>query len=247
MLLLGWGLGDAGQHKEADAILRIRVELEYENSAHAERDIIETEKGLIAMVGLACSLRAQGRFDDSGSVLYIAEGRFTHMLLIENFFCWGFYVEKARVLRAKGKLLESEETLRAILRHTPSHPDWDIINSMDVLAGLLEQTGRITEEAMWRQNIFLMGIEICGIDNMYSRRACEDLGFCYADLGRYDDAVHHFHQTIEKLALCQSRGSGDRASYIEEIREWICEVEERRKKEEDRRRNRFLMRTHMKS
>jgi hypothetical protein len=103
---------------------------------------------------------------------------------------------------------------------------------MELLADLLRQTGRRTEEAKWRQNVFLMGIEICGIDNMYSRRACGDLGFCYADLGRYDDAVHHFHQTIEKLILCQGRSSGDRASYIEEIREWICEVEERRKEEE---------------
>ena len=232
MLLLGWGLGNAGQHKEADAIFRIRVELEYENSAHAERDIIETEKGLLAMVGLACCLRRQGRFDDSGSVLYIAEGQFAHMLLIENPFCRYFYKEKAKVLGAKGQLLESEEILRATLRQAPSHPDWDIMHSMVLLADLLRQTGRRTEEAKWRQKVFLMGIEFYGIDNKYSRWDCYELGFCYADLGRYDDAVHHFHQTIEKLALCQGGGSDDRASYIEKIREWICEVEERRREDE---------------
>jgi tetratricopeptide (TPR) repeat protein len=232
MSSLGLGLGNTGQYKEADAIFRIRVELEYENSAYAERDFIDTKLALAARVSLAWSLREQGRFDDSESVLCIAEGQFAHMLLVESPSCWQFYTEKAQVLRAKGQLLESEETLRAILRHTPSHPDWDIMNSMEILADLLRQTGRRTEEAKWRQSVFLMGIELYGIDKKYSRWDCYELGFCYADLGRYDDAVHHFHQTIEKLALCQGGDSDDRACYIEDIREWICEVEKRRTEDE---------------
>ncbi|KAH8769288.1 hypothetical protein BGZ57DRAFT_466020 [Hyaloscypha finlandica] len=232
MLRLGDVLDINGQRKEGDAILRTQVNLEGEISAHAERDVIETQTALHAMARLACSLREQGRYDDSGSVLDIAEGQFRHMLQIENTWCWQFYNQKASLLEAKGQLLESAKILRAILRQAPGYPNWDIIDSMELFADLLRQTGRITEEAKWRQNIFLMGIEICGIDNMYSRRACEDLGFCYADLGRYDDAIHHFHQTIEKLALCQGGGSDDRASYIEKIREWICEVEERRKEDE---------------
>ncbi|KAH8765260.1 hypothetical protein F5882DRAFT_383150 [Hyaloscypha sp. PMI_1271] len=232
MSYLGQSLNIVRQHKEADAILRIQVELECEIVAHKERSVIETQTALDAMASLASSLSSQGRFDESESVLCLAEGQFAHMLLIENPICWYFYEEKAKVLGAKGHLLESEELLRAISRQAPSHPDWDIMNSMELLAGLLRQTGRRTEEAKWRQNIFLMGIELYGIDHKHSRCDCEALGFCYADLGRYDDAVHHFHQTIEKLILCQGGSSGDRASYIEEIREWICEVEERRKEEE---------------
>jgi tetratricopeptide (TPR) repeat protein len=232
MLLLGNGLNVVGQHTEANTIISTQVELECEIAAHTERDFIETQKVVDAMASLAWSLRGQGRFDDSGSVLYIAEGRFTHTLLIENPFFWDFYLEKAHVLRAKGQLLESEEILRAILRQAPGHPDWEIMNSMELLADLLRQTGRRREEAKWRQNIFLMGIEFYGIDNKYSREDCEYLGFCYADLGRYDDAVHHFQQTIEKLALRQDGDSDDRASYIKKIRGWICLVEERRKEDE---------------
>ncbi|PMD53854.1 uncharacterized protein K444DRAFT_131084 [Hyaloscypha bicolor E] len=232
MVSLGQVLIVVGQLKEADAILRTLVELECEILANAERDVIETQRALDGMTALAWSLRAQGRFDDSGNVLHLAEGQFAHTLLIEKLWCWHFYVETVHVLRAKGQLLESEEMIRAILRQAPSHPDWEIMNSMELLADLLRQTGRRTEEAKWRQNIFLMGIELYGIDNRYSRWDCEDLGFCYADLGRYDDAVHHFQQTIEKLALRQDGDSDDRASYIKKIREWICLVEERRKEDE---------------
>jgi tetratricopeptide (TPR) repeat protein len=232
MLSLGQSLNNVRQHKEADAILRTQVELECEIVTHKEQDAIETQTALDVMASLALSLSSQGRFDEGGSVLCLAEGQFAHMLLIENPYCWNFYVEKAKVLRAKGQLLESEEILRATLRQAPSHPDWDIMDSMALFADLLRQTGRRTEEATWRQNVFLMGIELYGIDNRYSRWDCEDLGFCYADLGRYDDAVHHFHQTIEKLALCQGGDSDDRACYIEDIREWICEVEERRTEDE---------------
>jgi tetratricopeptide (TPR) repeat protein len=232
MLRLGDVLDINGQRKEADAILRTQVNLEGEISAHAERDFIETQMALYAMTCLVCSLRKQGRYDDSGSVLDIAEGQFRHMLQIENSWCWQFYYQKASLLEAKGQLLESEEILRAILRQAPSHPDWDIMHSMILLGNLLRQTGRRTEEATWKQNTFLMKIEMYGIDYKYFRWGCKDLGFCYADLGRYDDAVYHFHQTIEKLALCQGGDSDDRASYIEKIREWIYEVEERRKEDE---------------
>ena len=177
MLSLGEVLINVGQHKEANAILCTRVELECEISAHAERDVIETQMAVDAMASLAWSLRTQGRFDDSGSVLYIAEGRFAHMLLIEKPCCWYFYKEKAKVLRAKGQLLESEEILRAILRQAPGHPDWDIINSMRLLADLLSQTGRRTEEAKWRQNIFLMGIEFYGIDQNIPSGTARTWGF----------------------------------------------------------------------
>ena len=232
MIGLGASLNTVGQHNQADAILRTRVELDCEISAHAERDTIETQMAINAIASLAWSLREQGRFDDSGSVLYHVKGQFAHMLLIENPCCWDFYLEKAYFLKAKGKLLESEEILRAVLRQTPGNPDWDIMNSMELLADLLRITGRRTEEAKWRQNIFLMGIELYGIDREHSKWDCYQLGFCYADLGRYDDAVHHFQQTIEKFALRQDGDSDARASYIEVIREWICEVEERRRKDE---------------
>jgi hypothetical protein len=232
LLKLGDVLRIVGQRKEADAILRTQVDLECEMFAHAERDVIESLMALTAMTQLTSSLRMQGRYDDSGSVLYIAEGQFRHMLQIENPWCWQFYLKKASLLKAKGQLLESEELLRAILRQAPSHPDWEILNTMNILVNLLRQTGQRTEEAKWRQNIFLMGIELYGIDNDYSRRDCEQLGFCYANLGRYDDAVHHFQQTIEKLALRQDGDSDGRASYIEKIRRWICEVEEMREEDE---------------
>jgi tetratricopeptide (TPR) repeat protein len=232
MLCLGESLNIVNQHKEVVAILRTQVELDCEISAHAERNVLETQLAVNTMTFLACSLREQGRYDDSGNVLDMAEAQFKHVLQIKNPWCWRFYIQKASFFKAKGQLLESEELLRAILRQAPSYPDWDIMTSMDELADFLRQTGRRTEEAKWRQNIFLMGIELYGIDNNQSRWDCEQLGFCYADLGRYDVAVHHFQQTIEKLARLQDGDSDDRASYIEEIREWICVVEEMREEDE---------------
>ncbi len=76
-----------------------------------------------------------------------------------------------------------------------------------------------------------MEIQLCGIEHRFSREGCEILGFCYANLGRYDDAVYHFRQTIEKLSLDQEVSPESRAAYAETLHEWIQKVEDMKGKQ----------------
>ena len=70
-----------------------------------------------------------------------------------------------------------------------------------------------------------MDTEIYGFGHRFSRRSCEVLGFAYANLGRYEDAIVHFQQTAGKVALSQTEDPESRDDYIEKIRGWISEVE----------------------
>ncbi len=133
---------------------------------------------------------------------------------------------KAESMYAKRELLGCEELLRTTLKHTSRSIGWDSINSMKKLAELLEDTGRGIQALSWREKIFLMGIQLCGIGHRFSRADCETLGFCYANLGRYDDAVHHFRQTIEKLSLDEDVSLESRSAYAKTLHEWIRKVEE---------------------
>jgi len=82
------------------------------------------------------------------------------------------------------------------------------------------------------EKVFLMGIAMYGSGHKWSRLDCEQLGFCYAAQGRYDDAIHHFQQTIAKLVVCQAGDLDFRLKYIEDIQSWIGNVEEMREEAE---------------
>ena len=89
---------------------------------------------------------------------------------------------------------------------------------MRQLADLLMKTGREPEAETLREELFVMGAEIYGIEHKYSSWNCEQLGSCYANQGRYDDATLHFQQTIEKVALSNAGDRGSLEAYIEQIR-----------------------------
>ena len=93
------------------------------------------------------------------------------------------------------------------------------------------ETDRSAEAAIWQEKIFLMDTEIYGFGHRISQNNCELLGFGYADLGRYEDAIVHFQQTAGKVALSQTENSESRDDYIEKIRGWISEVEEMKKEQ----------------
>lgn len=227
-LRLGNAMNAYGQYNEAESILSIRLELDCEVSSYAEENSIDALHTLKTISTLAWSLREQRKYEDSAKVLEVAEQCLKDSLRIESTHCWDYYDEKARVLAVNGQVLESEKLLRAIQSYAYDYPDQHTMNSMIQLAGLLEETGRGSEAVILREKVFLMRIEMHGIEHKFSREDCEELGFCYADLGQYDKAVHHFQQIIERLALCQSGDPDFRAEYVAQIHDWICDVEEMR-------------------
>jgi hypothetical protein len=97
--------------------------------------------------------------------------------------------------------------------------------SLDREQRSLLNSWRTMRAAIWRKKRFLNGIEMYGIEHMYSRADCKRLGFCLAELGRYEDAIVLFQQTAEKVALSQTGDSDSRNEYIQDICGWISEVE----------------------
>jgi hypothetical protein len=76
--------------------------------------------------------------------------------------------------------------------------------------------------------VLLFSNQTYGIEHRYSRYDCGRLGFCYAELGRYDDAIHLFQDMVGKLALIQGGDCGKRNAYAAELRGWIEEIKEMR-------------------
>jgi len=138
------------------------------------------------------------------------------------------YRQKAKILKLEGQLLESEEILRGILSHVPDHPTMDKTNALASLANILAETGRHEEEATLREKNFFDDVEKYGIAHKFAIESCEELGQCYTELERYDDAIYLFQQTIEKLALIQGSETDFRNAYAEELSNWILWVEKMR-------------------
>jgi hypothetical protein len=107
---------------------------------------------------------------------------------------WEYFREKAEVLRIEGRPLESEETLRTIVHHSPDHPTPSKVITLERLVRLLTETNPITEVLFWIEKISLMDVEMYRLEHKYSQGACEQLGLCYASLGCYDAAIYLFQQ-----------------------------------------------------
>jgi tetratricopeptide (TPR) repeat protein len=177
------------------------------------------------MGAIAKSLSIQQKFEDCASVLSAAESLFGAWIRFDDCVCWGYYNEKAKVLRYLGRFLESEDILRGILRHAPGHPGIEVWNAMRQLVNLLMETDRSAEALIWQEKLFLMTAEMYGFGHSFSQASCKDLGFGYADLGRYEDAIVYFQQTAGKVALGQTEDAESRDDFIKKIRGWISEVE----------------------
>jgi tetratricopeptide (TPR) repeat protein len=228
---LGLALEAFGQNEEAATISCIYVQLDCLISPHTPRTLIDDESALQAMSTWATCLNRQQRYEDSTTVLNAAERRFKDLMRSEGSFYQWYSGEKAEMLGFEGQLFESEAILRTILAHPPRHPNLDIMNAMRQLADLLQGTGRDEEAVPLRERAFLDYIELYGVAHKYTIWDCETLGFCYAKLGRYDDAVHHFQQTIEILALTEDGDPASRDEYTQELHGWISEVEKMRRRQ----------------
>jgi tetratricopeptide (TPR) repeat protein len=223
---LGLSLFLNDKFKEAETILCMYIQLDREVSGYADKCQADRENTVAALCDLAELLNCQERYGESSKILDFAEEQFKDLVIPGSFYGNRFCCRKADSLYAKGDLLGCEELLRTTLKHTPSPISWDSVNSMEKLAELLEDSGRGIEALSWRERIFLMEIQMCGVEHRWSRKDCKTLGFCYANLGRYDDAVYHFRQTIEKLSLDQEGSPESRSAYAGTLHEWIRQVEE---------------------
>ncbi|KAE9374920.1 hypothetical protein N431DRAFT_533883 [Stipitochalara longipes BDJ] len=222
---LAIALGRTGQYKEAETLSHIQIQLDYEVSKYTGRDAVDNLNALVSMVTLARCFTYQGKYDDSASVLHTAETCFENVIGAKNSYTWHHSFEKAEMLRRMGRLLESEEILRAQLEHAPESAYEDVRLGLKFLADLLIETGRENEVIVLWEKMFSLDIEMFGIEHKISRADCKKLGFSYAELGRYDDALIHFRRTSEQLNLSRSRDPDSHDTHLKEIQDWILAVE----------------------
>jgi hypothetical protein len=83
-----------------------------------------------------------------------------------------------------------------------------------------------------REKLFFGDVEKYGIVHKFTIEMCEELGQCYTEPGRYDDAIYLFQQTIERLALIQYSDPDCPNAYTEELSNWILRLEKRGEAEE---------------
>jgi hypothetical protein len=228
---LGVALTTSSQDQVAEELLRISIQLDYAISHDAKRSKIEAESTVLVMTLLARCLLRQGRSGDSAAVLVAIGRQFKDFICLENPWAGTYYGQKAMVLRVEGQLVESEEILRGILGFVPDHPTIAKFNALDSLADLLTETGRLEEAATWREKLFFEYVEMCGIAHKFTFWSCEKLGTCYTKLGRYDDTIHLFQQTIERLALIQGSEADFCNAYTQELNNWILWVEKRKERQ----------------
>ncbi|KAN0106744.1 TPR-like protein [Hyaloscypha variabilis] len=229
---LGTTLYACHQYQEAAAILDISIQLDCEISHNAKRNTTEVQNTMLAMSYLASCLLGQGKYGDSAAVLVATERYFKDLICLENSSGRLYYKQKAKLLRAEGRLLESEKIFRDILNHGPDNPTVGRNNALYHLASLLTETGLQEEAAALWEKLFFEQVEFKGIAHNTSIADCECLGHFYTKFGRYDDAIHLFQQTIEKLVLIQGNDPDFCNEYIEELSDWILWVEERRREAE---------------
>jgi tetratricopeptide (TPR) repeat protein len=224
LISLGYSLCSFGQYREAEAIFSICVELNCEICHYADRDTIDIHNGIESRTALARVLNQQRRYEDCKTLLQTTNGYFMDLIRVEKPSCWEYFHQKARVLKYEGRLRESEEILRAILKHAPNYPDFTITLTMMELAEVLMESGQEEEVITWWESIFSMTVKLFGIEHRISRYRSMKLGFSYADRGRFDDAILHFQQDMEKLAPSDLDDPGSRDDYIQDLHCWIDEV-----------------------
>ncbi|KAN0096649.1 hypothetical protein V8E51_015454 [Hyaloscypha variabilis] len=222
---LGTTLLYCGQFQQAEIILKIRLQLDRGSLNYSKRNIIKVQNHLKATDKLARCLTLQQRFEDSANVLNSVEPCFQECIRTYGYVSPSHYCEKARLLKFQGRLAEYEDILRTSLIHVPDRPYWYRLQAMEWLADLLTETDRKKESVVWRQRVFLMSTDMYGFEDIFSRFCGEKLGFCYVEVGRYEDAIVHFQQTAGKLALSKTGEPDSLNEYIEKIRRWISAIE----------------------
>ncbi|PMD26009.1 hypothetical protein NA56DRAFT_642238 [Hyaloscypha hepaticicola] len=228
LLWLGSSLNACGQHREAETILSMRAELDCKTSNYTVEDFGVVRDALLTLETLASSLSSQERYEDSAKVLQMIEARFGKLLNFSKRYCARYYCEKAKVLKARGQLAESEALLRAALLELPPASS-SAANLMTQLAGqLMETVDRKADALPWMKKLYSCFIQRFGVEHKFSRYHCKRLGLYYAELGQYDDAIHLFQDMVEKLALIQGGDCGKRNAYAAELRGWIVSIEEMR-------------------
>jgi hypothetical protein len=69
-------------------------------------------------------------------------------------------------------------------------------------------------------------LENIRLEDSLMKTNCRNLGLCYARQERYEEAMSHFEQMIERLTIDDPQSTDARLEFIHEINDWMNEVEQ---------------------
>lgn len=210
------------RYSEAESLLCTFIRMSLEVTTEGKP--YESFEAFWAMSTLSECLNMERRYQESEMVLEIASERFRYLINLQEVFCWGFYYQRAIVVRFRGQILESEKLFRELL----NQPGGKVIerrNAMKQLAEILVASGRDHEAVAFYKERFLLSVKTFGVGHDFTVESSHNLGFCYAKQGRYEAAIGHFEHMLERLT--KENMDFNEAS-IGRIKLWISGARDRR-------------------
>jgi tetratricopeptide (TPR) repeat protein len=229
---LGFVLASMRRHLESEQLLRTALHIQLQEATIFERDIVNREEIFKTMTRLARTLNSTGRYYESRILLSSAEellGDITGKDRPDGFY---HCCEMAKTWKIEGRLHDSEKMFRDLLRDPANiQAPGQTREAMMELAEIMILSGRPEEASCWYEEINRLDINFHGITHLLTMQSCQQLGFWYAQLMQYDQAILHFEQAIEKINLSSSQDPDIRFSCISRVQQWIQQLE--RMKTED--------------
>ena len=225
---LGHCLGWSERRLESQRLLETSIHFQLQHAKYFGRNKDEI---LTSMTHLACVLLYDKKYDDSEAVLHCAQKLVGDTTRTRSGAAYHYHFARAFTLQRQKRLPESEKIVRSLLKY---HEKLMLPNlKADVvwsLAGILVETGRVSEAAYWFKRVYVVSMEAFGPLHFYTMDLCRDTGFCYARQGRYHAARQFFRNIIE--ALTSSAPDDDfRLKCVQKINTWMSEVEAMRLKD----------------
>jgi hypothetical protein len=204
---LGLLLGRQERFLESEQLMIIAINLRTEQSVV----LLEPYQGcpdmndrdtLLTMLHLAHSFNMNGKHNQSRDLLVETKNRFQNILQRESRMYFHYQNEFARTQRLAGKLKNSEEILRDLMRcHESSMSPNRRVSILRELGEILNEAGHRNEATSWFEKEFIVLLENVGLDNPIIKISCKRLGLCYARMGLYNEAMLYFEWMIERLNL----------------------------------------------
>jgi tetratricopeptide (TPR) repeat protein len=229
---LGFVLASMGRHLESEQLLRTALHIQLQEATIYEGDIVNKEEIFKTMTRLARTLNSTGRYCESRILLSSAEelvGEITSKERPDGFY---HCCEMAKTWKLEGRLHDSEKMFRDLLKDPGNiQAPGQRREAMMELAEILILSGRPEEGSRWYEEINLLDINFHGITHLLTMQSCQQLGFSYAQLMQYDQAILQFEHAIEKINLSASEDLEICSSCINRVQQWIQQV--KRMKTED--------------
>jgi tetratricopeptide (TPR) repeat protein len=208
--------------EEAEKLARKTVQLCLE-------DPTGDEQSCYSMSVLTDILSRSSEYMESCSIARNAMGRFSGSLGQDHPDVIEVRISFAWSMLMAGKLAESEEIFRdLVLRNAQNGKISKTLNIWSGLAAALEQQGKVDEAITWYEKSFRARLASFGPCNSRTVSNCSDLGRCYENEGRYNDALQLYRNVISSIkeTTGDENDEQDPNELIAKVERWIQEVKE---------------------